>query len=248
LDSKLLKFGEFSLDCARYELRKGQSVLKLEKIPMELLILLVESEGRLVSREEIEEKIWGKGVFVDAEHGINTAVRKVRQTLGDDPDEPKFVQTVQKKGYRFVAEVRVVAEDPNGPESQTVLTAATEIVTLDAAGAPAASGAKEGEQGAADKRNISNRKWASVAVSAAILMAWPVWRILAPWLTRAEKEPTIRSIAVLPLENISGDKEQEFFADGMTDELITMLAKYPSLRVISRTSVMQYKGVRRPLP
>ena len=248
MDSKLLKFGEFSLDCARYELRKGQSVLKLEKIPMELLILLVESEGRLVSREEIEEKIWGKGVFVDAEHGINTAVRKVRQTLGDDPDEPKFVQTVQKKGYRFVAEVRVVAEDPNGPESQTVLTAATEIVTLDAAGAPAASGAKEGEQGAADKRNISNRKWASVAVSAAILMAWPVWRILAPWLTRAEKEPTIRSIAVLPLENISGDKEQEFFADGMTDELITMLAKYPSLRVISRTSVMQYKGVRRPLP
>ena len=249
LDSKLLKFGEFSLDCARYELRKGQSVLKLEKIPMELLILLVESEGWLVSREEIEEKIWGKGVFVDAEHGINTAVRKVRQTLGDDPDEQKFVQTVQKKGYRFVAEVRALAEGANKPEAPTVLTAATQTLTLGVAGATAALGAKQAEEGAADKPNVSKQKWwVAVAVAMAILVAWPVWKIVAPRRTRAEKEPTIRSIAVLPLENISGDKEQEFFADGMTDELTTMLAKYPSLRVISRTSVMQYKGVRRPLP
>jgi len=217
---------------------------------MELLILLVESEGRLVSREEIEEKVWGKGVFVDAEHGINTAMRKVRQTLGDDPDEPRFVQTVQKKGYRFVAEVRANAEGANEPDSQRVLTAATEtvMVTRDVASAPAAPGAKEAEEGAADKPNVWKRKWVWGAAATVILAVWPVWKIIAPKLTRAEKEPTIRSIAVLPLENISGDKEQEFFADGMTDELITMLAKYPSLRVISRTSVMQYKGVRRPLP
>jgi len=104
----LIKFDGFELDCDRYELRKGARALKLEKIPMELLILLGRSGGRLVTREEIEEKIWGKGVFVDAEHGINTAMRKVRQALGDDPEQPKFVQTVQKKGYRFIAEVRKV--------------------------------------------------------------------------------------------------------------------------------------------
>src|SRR5205807_5133764 len=122
----LLQFGEFELDCARYELRRRESkrsaseggayndptlrTVKLEKIPMDLLILLAESGGRLVTREEIEERLWGKDVFVDAEHGINTAIRKVRQALGDDSDEPRFVQTVQKKGYRFVAAVEVVED------------------------------------------------------------------------------------------------------------------------------------------
>ena len=97
----LFKFADFELDCSRYELRRKGHPLKLEKIPMELLLLLAESDGRLVSREEIEERLWGKEVFVDAEHGINTAVRKIRQVLGDDPDNPRFVQTVQRKGYRL---------------------------------------------------------------------------------------------------------------------------------------------------
>jgi len=101
----LFKFADFKLDCSRYELRRGGHPLKLEKIPMELLQLLAESNGRLVSREEIEERLWGKDVFMDAERGINTAIRKIRQVLGDDPDNPRFVQTVQRKGYRFIAEV-----------------------------------------------------------------------------------------------------------------------------------------------
>src|SRR5437899_12021201 len=106
----LFKFAHFELDCSRYELRRKGHPLKLEKIPMELLLLLAESDGRLVSREEIEERLWGKEVFVDAEHGINTAVRKIRQVLGDDPDNPRFVQTVQRKGYRFIAEVSHIPE------------------------------------------------------------------------------------------------------------------------------------------
>jgi TolB-like protein/DNA-binding winged helix-turn-helix (wHTH) protein/Tfp pilus assembly protein PilF len=250
VDLKILKFGEFSLDCTRYEVRKDERALKLEKIPMELLILLAESDGRLVTREEIEEKIWGKGVFVDAEHGINTAVRKVRQALGDDPDEPKFVQTVQKKGYRFIADVKVVAEGGAGREAtQTTSPAApTEAKASIATEGPATDRPDGFDPLTTKKSNRSKRKWAWIAAAAVILLAWPVAKFAWPRLTRAEKEPKIRSIAVLPLENISGDKEQEFFADGMTDELITMLAKYPSLRVISRTSVMQYKGVRRPLP
>src|SRR4030095_11458365 len=90
----------------RVELRHKGRPVRLEKIPMELLQLLVEFEGRLVTREEIEERLWGKDVFVDAEHGINTAVRKIRQVLEDDPDAPRFVLTVPRKGYRFIAEVR----------------------------------------------------------------------------------------------------------------------------------------------
>jgi DNA-binding winged helix-turn-helix (wHTH) protein len=98
----IVKFAEFELDGGRYELRRGDRVLKLEKIPLELLTLLAESNGRLVSRDEIVEKIWGKDVFVDTEHGINTAIRKIRQVLSDDPEQPRFVQTVTGKGYRFI--------------------------------------------------------------------------------------------------------------------------------------------------
>ena len=101
----LIKFEQFELDCSRYELRYGGHAQKLEKIPMELLMLLVTADGRLVSREEIEERLWGKRVFVDTEHGINTAIRKIRQVLRDDPEHPRFVQTVQRKGYRFIADV-----------------------------------------------------------------------------------------------------------------------------------------------
>jgi len=218
---------------------------------MDLLILLVTSEGRLVTREEIEEKVWGKGVFVDAEHGINTAVRKVRQALGDDPDEPKFVQTVQKKGYRFVAEVEVVVEDGARKGAARAASATAEAakgLELAETQVSETAGADAVGRVATEKVKSSKRKWIWIAAGTGILLAGSVAKFGWPRLTRAEKEPTIRSIAVLPLENISGDKEQEFFADGMTDELITMLAKYPSLRVISRTSVMQYKGVRRPLP
>src|SRR6266576_6563745 len=129
--SALLKFADFELDCFRYELRRKGRPLKLEKIPMELLLLLAESDGRLVSREEIEKRLWGKEVFVDAEHGINTAIRKIRQVLGDDPDNPRFVQTVQRKGYRFIAEVSQV---PKASASQmgigTVPEAARQLVPL----------------------------------------------------------------------------------------------------------------------
>src|ERR1700730_14608303 len=108
----IVKFAEFELDGGRYELRRGDRVLKLEKIPMELLALLAESNGRLVSRDEIVEKIWGKDVFLDTEHGINTAIRKIRQALGDDSEQPRFVQTVTGKGYRFIAPTIEIGTGP----------------------------------------------------------------------------------------------------------------------------------------
>jgi DNA-binding response OmpR family regulator len=105
LPSSVLRFGDFELDCGRFELRrKGQS-LRLERKPMELLILLASREGRLVTRTEIAERLWSSEVFVDTEHGINTAIRKLRYLLRDDPDDPHFIQTVTGMGYRFVAPI-----------------------------------------------------------------------------------------------------------------------------------------------
>ena len=131
----IVKFAEFELDGGRYELRRGDRVLKLEKIPMELLALLAESNGRLVSRDEIVEKIWGKDVFLDTEHGINTAIRKIRQVLGDDPEQPRFVQTVTGKGYRFIASATSIEDRGNGgkgsgeraPVSTTSFPAAIQV-------------------------------------------------------------------------------------------------------------------------
>ena len=103
--ARSFQFGEFKLDCDRFELRRGERTLKLERKPMELLILLAAKNGDLVTRAEIVEKLWDSEVFVDTEHGINTAVRKIRQVLRDDPEQPRFVQTVTGKGYRFAAPI-----------------------------------------------------------------------------------------------------------------------------------------------
>jgi TolB-like protein/DNA-binding winged helix-turn-helix (wHTH) protein/Tfp pilus assembly protein PilF len=261
----IVKFAEFELDGGRYELRRGDRVLKLEKIPMELLALLAESNGRLVSRDEIVEKIWGKDVFLDTEHGINTAIRKIRQVLGDDPEQPRFVQTVTGKGYRFVApatsiEARIENRG-NGVkgsgERAPVLT--TSFPAANHVGNAEISPPSDNRERAAQPVSpaaipvLSRSRWLGVALALVVLASLVVVLVRlnsssagVGLFTRAVK-PQIHSLAVLPLENLSGDPNQEYFADGMTDELITMLAKNTGLRVVSRTSVMQYKKVHRPL-
>src|SRR5229473_2407697 len=224
------KFGEFDLDRARFELRRNGRVLKLERIPMELLILLAEKDGNVVSRQEIVERLWPKEVFVDTEHGINTAIRKIRAALHEDAEQPRFVVTVLGKGYRFVAESK--NDDARLEESVSVVKNAQPTET-----APA-----------------KRRRWWPMAIVAFVLcllagatLGFNVGGVRDRIFPPRQRVP-IRSIAVLPLVNLSGDPSQDYFADGMTDELITMLAKNRSLRVVSRTSAMQYKGVRRPLP
>ncbi len=129
LSSNLLRFGDdFELDPRAYELRRSGQVLKLERIPMELLLLLVEQRGQLVSREYIVEKIWGKDVFLDTDNSINAAIRKIRQVLGDDPDQPRFVQTVTGRGYRFIAPVFEVVPPVTEPEA--ILTSAANAENL----------------------------------------------------------------------------------------------------------------------
>src|ERR1700675_1502126 len=265
----IVKFAEFELDGGRYELRRGDRVLKLEKIPMELLALLAESNGRLVSRDEIVEKIWGKDVFLDTEHGINTAIRKIRQVLGDDPEQPRFVQTVTGKGYRFIAPATSIEEriehriDDRGNggrgsgERGPVLTRSFSAA-IPVGSAEISPPSDNGERAAqpvspAPISVLSRSRWLGIALALVVLASLTVVLVRlnssstgGGLFTRSVK-PQIHSLAVLPLENLSGDPNQEYFADGMTDELITMLAKNTGLRVVSRTSVMQYKKVHRPL-
>jgi TolB-like protein/DNA-binding winged helix-turn-helix (wHTH) protein/Flp pilus assembly protein TadD len=218
------RFGKFELDLRSYELKRDGQPLRLEKIPMELLIFLVEHHGELISREQIIEKLWGKHVFLDTEQGINTAIRKVRQVLQDGREKPQFLETVVGKGYRFVGNVTPNRTEPLAlgdrilPESETA-------------------------------RHTDRLRWFGtitlLLVAAAVF--WTLWPKIDHVL-RAGRTSTFRSVAVLPLENLSGDPSQEYFADGITDALITQLAKVHEVRVISRTSIMRYKNTVKPLP
>jgi TolB-like protein/DNA-binding winged helix-turn-helix (wHTH) protein/cytochrome c-type biogenesis protein CcmH/NrfG len=236
------KFAEFQLDRASFELRRQgrdrkSERISLERIPMELLILLLERQGSVVTRQEIVDRLWGKDVFVDTEHGINTAIRKVRQALKDDPDNPRFVHTVSGKGYRFVTEKNSRPETPELVEGRTPRTPS----------GPDSSGRSLSTRDtAAPRRTLTKRKTA-IAIAALSLLTATLLVVLRPRLFPSTQAAHIHSLAVIPLANLSGDSAQDYFADGMTDELITALAKNRTLRVVSHTSAMQYKGVKRPL-
>ena len=226
------KFGEFELDSARFELRRDGQALKLERIPMELLILLAEKDGNVASRKEIVERLWGKDVFVDAEHGVNTAIRKIRKALRDDAEQPRFLQTVTGKGYRLVA------GPPNGNQVAPEFLPKIEAAPQQPAPIPTAW--------------VKSHWWLGVIAALALSLAVAGLLVLNTGGIRdrffkGKDAARIQSIAMLPLVNLTGDASQEYFVDGMTDELITALAKNRSLRVVSRTTVMQYKGAQRPL-
>jgi TolB-like protein/DNA-binding winged helix-turn-helix (wHTH) protein len=247
------KFAEFQLDCASFELRRQGRTQKserisLERIPMELLILLLERQGSVVTRQEIVDRLWGKDVFVDTEHGINTAIRKVRQALKDDPDNPRFVHTVSGKGYRFVTGKNGVVHRPgNGSHGETSGDADQTRSTVEPAEILATASAFEKSE---ERRGHQTRTKvlvpALLIVTAAVIAVLSLSFVRERWLG-GPTSSRIPSIAVLPLVNLSTDGGQDFFADGMTEELTTDLGKIATLRVISRTSAAQYKGTHKPL-
>ena len=224
VDVSSYTFGQFELDLRSYELKRDGQPLRLEKIPMELLIFLVEHHGELVTREQIIERLWGKEVFLDTEQGINTAIRKIRQVLQDEPEKPQFLETVVGKGYRFAGNVTTTGDEP--PRSR-----------------------ERRPPGYQTTSNRSNGLWLFGTISVLVLLGVALWavRYRPGWAAKPRITTSFRSIAVLPLENLSGDPSQDYFADGITDALITQLAKLHGLRVISRTSIMQYKTLRKPL-
>ncbi len=236
------RFAEFQLDCASFELRRQGRAQKIERIPLEripteLLILLLERQGSVVTRQEIVERLWGKEVFVDTEHGINTAIRKIRQALRDDPERPRFVQTVTGKGYRFVAERNVTNDSARATPASEALAPVQ----------PPAAPPTSSQPAPKPRTRVAAVAALILLVVAVLLIALKTAR-MRDRLFPGSRARQIHSIAVLPLTNLSGDAAQDYFADGMTDELITALAKNRNLRVVSRTSAMQYKGAKRPLP
>lgn len=224
-----LKFGEdFELDLRSYELRRSGQTLKLEPTPFGILVLLIEQRGELVSRQQIVERIWGKGVFLDTDNSINGAIRKIRQALNDDREDPRYIQTLTGRGYRFIAPVVELDEEPQRPPFSQA-----------APDAPVASATTPSTKG-----KFRTVFWSALVV--VVLVGAALW--LLKTRSQTNPLPSVRSIAVLPLANLSGDPSQDFFAEGMTDQLITDLAKVSALRVTSRTSVMRYKGTKKSLP
>ncbi len=236
------QFGDFSLDCGKFELcRKGRR-LKLERKPLELLVLLAAKHGQVVTRDEIARCLWEREVFVDIEHGINTAIRKIRQVLGDSSDLPRFVQTISGSGYRFIAPVTAIESEvtePTQPFGDPVDLPPTPPEISATPVIPSAT-------------KPHHRLWVVTALCVSVVIIISTLNLgphpLAARFLDRDTHGAIASLAVLPLANLSGDPNEEYFADGMTDELTTMLAKDSTLRIISRTSAMQFKDAHRSLP
>ncbi len=239
MSNPVYKFGDFEVDPSRFELHRNGQRLKIERIPLALLILLIEKKGDVVGREEIIDRLWGKDVFLDTEHGINTAIRKIRAALRDNVESPRFIQTVSGKGYRFVPETLTGGNNGNSSSPAIPHLSASASPSFDVGIAPPAPPKRS-------RPRLIAASSLALALILAALLALKVGRLRGRDAA-GNLDNRIHSLAVLPLANLSGDPSQDYFADGLTDELTTMLAKNTSLRIVSRTSAMQYKGVKRPL-
>jgi TolB-like protein/DNA-binding winged helix-turn-helix (wHTH) protein/Tfp pilus assembly protein PilF len=235
--SRIVRFGTFEADLANRELRKSGVRIKLHGQPFELLVMLLERPGVAVPREELRQRLWSTDTFVDFDAGVNTAINRLREALSDSAENPRFIETVPRRGYRFIASVE--AEGSEQPVVNVIPTKhpfSRAVQTV--APVPA---------------NIHGRRGKVLAVGFAVVVALLIGLSLTSvrerLLGRSNRPQShVNSLAVLPLVNLSGDPEQDFFADGMTEALITDLGKISALRVISRTSVVQYKGTKKPLP
>ena len=206
-----IRFGIFEVDRASGELRKQGVRIKLQEQPFQALLALIERPREVLTRDELQKRLWPGDTVVDFDRGLNKAINRLREALGDDADNPRFIETLPQRGYRFLAQVDTAPAEPIPPETRHLL----------------------GRRG--------------VLAMAGSLLAVPLLYVgyrFSPLSSRR-----IKSLAVLPLENLSGNPSQEYFSDGMTDELIGEIARIGSLRVISRTSSMRYKGgARKSLP
>ncbi|MBZ5616872.1 MAG: winged helix-turn-helix domain-containing protein, partial [Acidobacteriia bacterium] len=213
LPAQTVRFGPFELDLRAAELRHNGTKTRLPEQPFQVLVALLEHQAEVVTREELRQCLWGSDTFVDFEQGLNTAVKRLREALGDSAEKPQYIETVPRHGYRLMVPVE----------------------RLDSA-APAIVDAS------ARRRRI----W--LTASALLLVAVALGVIWRQQILERFRPVKIESLAVLPLVNLSGNPDEEYFADGMTEALITELGKVNPLRVISRQSVMQYKGTNKTVP
>jgi TolB-like protein/DNA-binding winged helix-turn-helix (wHTH) protein len=212
------RFGAFELNPQTGELSNAGKKSQLRDQPLKLLLALLEQPGELVTREALVRRLWPEGTFVDFDRGLNKAVLHLREALADSAEHPQFIETLPRKGYRFVAPLT-----QDSQESPTVPLRDT-------------------------KSQARFLAWTVALAAVACLVIVMLANVggARDWISnRSHPTSQITALAVIPLENLSGNPDQEYFADGMTDELITDLAKTSSARITSRTSVMRYKGIRK---
>lgn len=235
------RFAAFEINFQSGELCKNGMRLRLSGQPFQVLAILVERAGEVVTREELRSKLWSADTFVDFDHGLNNAVARIREVLDDSSETPRYIETVPRRGYRFIApltDVRLTAVPASTAESK--LSPASEI-TRPGESAPSVL--------PTEKRFAATRLRmmlvGGVGVVALFGIALMLYRSSG---TKGTRQPAIKSLAVLPLKNLSGDPTQEYLADGMTEALIGRLSSIRDLRVISRTSVMGFKDTKLSAP
>jgi DNA-binding winged helix-turn-helix (wHTH) protein len=206
-----VRFGPFELDFPSGELRRDGNLVKLQPQPAKILAILVGRAGETVSRQELSKQVWGSDTFVDFEQGLNFAIRQIRSVLEDEAEHPRYLETIPKRGYRFIAAVKDAVRPP----------------------------LPQGRERSPAVKNA--RLYYALAFASVIAAGLGIVLIFGAY--QFSSRP-IESIAVLPLKNLSTDPEYEYFSEGMTDELITHLAKISRLRVISHTSVNRYKDTK----
>src|SRR5947209_3849655 len=220
-----LRFGVYELNLAARELCKHGIRLKLRGQPFEILAILLEKPGEIVTREVMQKRLWPADTFVDFEHSLNSAIKKLRQALGDSPENSRYIETIPRVGYRFVAPIQVIQE----------ASSQTDTTKREIPASPPAS---------------SMSRWTIVLILslAAIILAGGSWGVRRFWPRPAVPSGRIM-LAVLPFENLTGDAGQEYFSDGLTEEMIAQLGRLDPERlgVIARTSVKPYKTTQEQL-
>lgn len=218
------QFGPFTLDGSKRRLLRDGEVVRLTPKAFETLLALVEVRGKTIEKDELLKRVWGDTVV--EENNLNQSITALRKALGDSRSESQYIATIPGQGYRFVADV--VEEGRGGPAAEPLVEPPASPPVVETQTVP------------------SRRPW--LIAGGVLVLALALFGLLS-WARRpAPNRFQISSVMVLPLENLSGDPSQEYFADGMTDALIGDLARINGLRVISRTSSMHYKGKTKPLP
>jgi TolB-like protein/DNA-binding winged helix-turn-helix (wHTH) protein/Tfp pilus assembly protein PilF len=251
-----VRFGLFEVDLEACELRKQGLRIKLQDQSLHILRVLLEHSGEIVSREQLRNRLWQPDTFVDFDHSLNTAMMRLREVIGDSSDNPRFIETIPRKGYRFIAPVHHLRPENTEPSEHAAVGRGDTLETVLDRGNRNDGGLREEAPALAPPiplkpiRQISLLSALGFCAGLILVLALSAAAIygfrgrLGP-MTASSKR--ITSLVVLPMENLSGDKGQEYFADGMTDELIASLARISSIRVLSRTTAMEYKGTHESL-